>query len=141
MKKKNLVLIVEDNEMDMMMIKQDFKSSTNPISIVEAYDGAAAIDYLVAHQHDIKKLPNLILLDINLPKRNGWEVIDFIKMNEQLKHIPVVIFTTSSAEGDVLRAYKRQVSCYLVKPFELDEYTEIMKATSHLLIEKAVLPG
>jgi len=140
MRKKNTVLIVEDNELDLMMIKQDFVSKENPTSIIEAPDGAAAIDFLTANQDAVNKLPNLILLDINLPKRNGWEVLDFVKTNEKLKHIPVVIFTTSSAEHDVIKAYKRQVSCYLVKPFELDEYTEIMKAASHLLTEKAILP-
>lgn len=118
LKKINLLLI-EDNEGDIFLIKEVLDESTMIEHISIATDGEKAIDYLVNEKNT---LPNLIVLDINLPKITGHEVLKTIKANERCKQIPVIILSTSSNERDIRESYQNFASGYLVKPTEAGSF-------------------
>lgn len=121
------ILLVEDNEGDILLIREVFENANmlNQISVVR--DGKEATDFISKlGEYRTASSPNLILLDINLPRKNGHEVLQFIKTNEQFKHIPVVILTTSSFDEDILKAYKNHVNCYISKPIEADAFSEVI---------------
>lgn len=117
------ILLVEDNEGDILLTLDAFEEAkiNNKISVVR--DGNEAIDFLTqSGKYANRELPDLILLDINLPKRNGHEVLSFIKSTDWLRQIPVIILTTSSSERDIEKAYKNFVSCYITKPIEVNDF-------------------
>lgn len=117
------ILLVEDNEGDILLTIEAFEEAkiSNSISVVR--DGNEAIEFLTqSGKHATKNLPDLILLDVNLPKRNGHEVLNFIKSTETLKQIPVIMLTTSSAEIDIEKAYKGFVNCYITKPIDVSDF-------------------
>ncbi|GAB2622763.1 response regulator [Emticicia sediminis] len=117
------ILLVEDNEGDILLTLDAFEEAkiNNKISVVR--DGNEAIDFLTqSGKYANRELPDLILLDINLPKRNGHEVLSFIKSTDWLRQIPVIILTTSSSESDIEKAYKNFVSCYITKPIEVNDF-------------------
>lgn len=130
------ILLVEDNEGDIFLTKEAFeeKKIVNKISV--AKDGKEAID-LLNHFIAISKteLPDLILLDINLPKKNGHEVLYDIKNNDQLKHIPVIILTTSSSKQDIMLAYKNYANCYITKPVDLNEFINAISSIENFWFE------
>ncbi len=119
------ILLVEDNEGDILLTKEALEEGriANQVSI--AKDGKEAIDFLTHTGKFLKsELPDLILLDINLPKKNGHEVLHYIKHSEDIKHIPVIILTTSSSQKDILDSYKNYVNCYITKPVDVNEFME-----------------
>lgn len=136
------ILLVEDNEGDRRLVREALRESSAPISMRTVSDGMEALDFLqqeVAHGAALR--PDLILLDWNLPKRGGNEVLMNIKTDPALKHIPVVILTSSRAEEDVMCAYQQGANCYLVKPLGLDDYLELLRATVDFWGRIARLPS
>jgi two-component system, chemotaxis family, response regulator Rcp1 len=121
------ILLVEDNEGDIILAMEALTSGkiANRISVVR--DGQQALDYL-NRQNGFEKAitPDLILLDINLPKMDGKEVLTIIKQDERLRVIPVVMLTTSSSENDVLDAYYNHANCYITKPVDLEKFLGIV---------------
>lgn len=121
------ILLVEDNEGDILLTMEAFEEAriANHVDIVR--DGSEAIAFLERKgKYENVILPNLILLDINLPKRNGHEVLHHIKCSEALKQIPVIMLTTSSTEKDVQNAYKEYANCYIVKPVDVNDFIEVV---------------
>jgi CheY-like chemotaxis protein len=117
------ILLVEDNEGDMLLTVEALEEGkiVNKISTVK--NGKDAIDFLTRKGNfATANTPDLILLDINLPMKNGHEVLKFIKDSDILKHIPVIMFTTSSSEKDIIEAYKNYASCFITKPVEVNEF-------------------
>lgn len=130
------ILLVEDNEGDIVLTKEAFeeKKIVNKISV--AKDGKQAIDLLNSLAASGKnELPDLILLDINLPKKNGHEVLSEIKKNDCLKHIPVIILTTSSSKLDIMLAYKNYANCYITKPVDLSEFINAISSIENFWFE------
>ena len=122
------ILLVEDNEGDIVLTKETFLDARikNKVSIVR--DGEEAINFLnnkVANE--IELLPDLILLDINLPKIDGKEVLHYIKNNDLLKKIPVVILTTSSSETDMKAAYEYDANCFISKPVDFEKLFSVLR--------------
>lgn len=117
------ILIVEDNPGDVQLIKEHFKSVGEEFDFTVAKDGEEAINILM-EMKDGKyvNLPHLVILDLNLPKKNGKEVLREIRQNEKLNSIPVVIFSSSDAEKDIKDAYSSYANCYIVKPFDFDAF-------------------
>lgn len=139
MKKIN-ILHVEDNEGDIVLIQEAFLDSNLEVNLINVRDGRQAIEYLnnAAHINSFIT-PDLILLDINLPKLNGHQVLAYCK-NSELKEIPIVMLTTSSSSNDILEAYKGYVNCYITKPLELSEYLSTIKAIEEFWFNFAQLP-
>ncbi|MEO7048604.1 MAG: response regulator [Ferruginibacter sp.] len=116
------ILLVEDNEGDIMLTTEALEESDISHKISIAKDGKIAIDFLnKKEQYQNAESPDLILLDINLPKKNGLEVLQYIKSSEQLKQIPVIMLTTSSSKTDIIECYKHHGNGYLTKPFDVSE--------------------
>jgi CheY-like chemotaxis protein len=125
------ILLIEDNEGDIFLIKEALRESKFQGEIIEIKDGEAAIDYFIKEDACLKSLSvDLILLDINLPKKNGHEVLYFIKNSCCLKHIPVVMLTTSSLKNDIKQAYDNSVNSYVTKPSDTEEYQALI---AHIL--------
>lgn len=136
------ILLVEDNEGDIVLTMEALEEARirNRVTVIK--DGAAALDYLFdLAQHDIEKLPDLILLDINLPKIDGKEVLYQVKNNDILKKTPVVMLTTSSSELDVDESYKHHANCYIVKPVDLNKFFSIVKAIENFWVSIVKLPS
>lgn len=136
------ILIVEDNEGDLLLAKEALSSSKTPIRISEARDGAAGIEYLenlILNPHP--QLPDLILLDINLPKKNGHEVLEFIKTHVAFKQIPVVMLSTSSLPSDIASSYANHANSYITKPVDLDNFLHVVAQVEHFWLSIAKLPG
>ena len=134
------VLIVEDCESDLFLMN-DLLSPRFPGTIKCIKDGKEALLYLT--KDGIYKdalTPNLIILDLNLPKLNGKEILAKLKVNLCLCHIPVIIYSSSSDEKDINECYELGASCYIVKPFELEEFEYIIKSIKEHWIDNAELP-
>ena len=122
------ILLIEDNEGDILLTTEALEESKiiNQITVIR--DGKKAIDYFESLNTD-GHFPDLVLLDINLPKKSGHEVLLFIKTHPDFKQIPVIMLTTSSAEKDILTAYNNHVNCYITKPIEVADF---MKAVTKI---------
>jgi len=135
------ILLVEDNPGDVRLTREALKGSKvlNHLNVVE--DGAAALDYLnrTAPYEDAVR-PDIVLLDLNLPKKDGREVLETIKASPLLKTIPVVILTTSQAEEDVLRAYNLNANCYVSKPVDFDQFLRIVQTIEEFWLTVVTLP-
>ncbi|MBE7471688.1 MAG: response regulator [Anaerolineae bacterium] len=123
-----MILLVEDNPDHAELVRRSFQNHELANQIYHVADGEAALDYLL--QQNFPR-PHLILLDLRLPKIDGLEVLRQIKTNEELRRIPVVILTTSKAQGDLAGAYNNHVNSYLVKPVSFDKFTRLMDDLSH----------
>jgi two-component system, chemotaxis family, response regulator Rcp1 len=135
------ILLVEDNPGDVRLTREALKDAkvANMLHVVE--DGVSALDFL--HQrppYAEMPRPDLILLDLNLPRKNGREVLAEIKSDERLKAIPVVILTTSQAEEDVLRAYNLHANCYITKPVDFTQFTTIVRTIEDFWLTIVTLP-
>ena len=135
------ILLVEDNKGDIGLITEFFsdpKVITN-LHIVE--DGEEAIRFLCGKDQFLGSLlPDIIILDWNLPKQDGSEVLREIKENNNIKNIPVIILTTSSAEKDMIRAYDLHANAYLVKPINCDEFMTVIKSIKSFWFKTVTLP-
>jgi len=135
------ILMVEDNPGDVRLTREALKGGKvlNQLHVVE--DGVAALDFLYRRPpHEAAVRPDLILLDLNLPKMDGREVLSRIKSDESLKLIPVVVLTTSQAEEDVLRAYRLSANCYVTKPVDLHQFNRIVQAIEEFWLTVVSLP-
>jgi len=135
------ILLVEDSKSDAVLIAETLNESKflNELNIVR--DGVEATDYLYKRGKYIDATrPDLILLDLNLPKKNGRELLAEIKADENLKTIPVVVLTTSSDETDILKSYKLHVNCYLVKPVDLEQFVEVVRSIEYFWLAIVELP-
>jgi CheY-like chemotaxis protein len=136
------ILMVEDNPGDVRLTREALKGGKiwNQLHVVE--DGVAALDFLHRRApHEDAPRPDLILLDLNLPKKDGREVLGAIKADESLKLIPVVILTTSQAEEDVIRAYALNANCYVTKPVDFLQFTRIVQAIESFWLTVVTLPS
>jgi CheY-like chemotaxis protein len=135
------ILLVEDNPGDVGLTRETLKDSKllNHISVVD--DGVKAMAFLRLEGKYAKATrPDLILLDLNLPRKDGRQVLAEIKTNEQLRRIPVVVLTTSSAEQDILQTYNLHANCFITKPVDLDQFTAVVKAIEEFWFTIVKLP-
>ena len=135
------ILLIEDNLGDVRLIKEAFKEGKiiNHMSVVE--DGEAAMAFLRREGPYAGAVrPDLILLDLNLPKKDGREVLAEIKADEDLKRIPVVILTTSQAEEDILRTYDLHANCYVTKPVDLEQFLAVVRSIEDYWLAIVKLP-
>ena len=139
MKKEVHILLVDDNEGDILLTREALGDARIINKVSVAYDGMEAIRFLKkpAAYEDV---PDLILLDINLPKMNGTEVLELIKNDPELKRIPVIMLTTSSAEKDILASYDNHANCYITKPVDLDRFMDVVRTIEDFWISIVKLP-
>jgi two-component system, chemotaxis family, response regulator Rcp1 len=135
------VLLVEDSPGDVRLTQEAFRDANRSINLHVACDGVEAMAFL-KHEgiHLNAPRPDLILLDLNLPKMDGREVLAHIKEDEGLKTIPTVILTTSDAEADIVKSYQLQANCYLTKPVQLDAFESLVKSINDFWLTKVKLP-
>jgi two-component system, chemotaxis family, response regulator Rcp1 len=135
------VLLVEDSPGDVRLTQEAFKDAKVHINLHVAADGAKAMVFLNREaEHANAPRPDLILLDLNLPKKDGREVLAEIKGNPKLKSIPVVILTTSSSEADILRSYQLHANCYITKPVGLEGFLTVVKSIDSFWLSVVKLP-
>lgn len=135
------VLLVEDNLGDVRLTQEAFREANRSIHLHVASDGVEAMAFLRqedAHAHAPR--PDLILLDLNLPRMDGREVLAQIKADAHLKTIPTVILTTSESEADIIKSYQLQANSYLSKPVQLDAFDNVVKSINDFWLTKAKLP-
>jgi two-component system, chemotaxis family, response regulator Rcp1 len=135
------VLLVEDNPGDIRLTQEAFKDGRILVNLSVATDGVQAVDMLNRRgQYTSSPRPDLILLDLNLPRKNGREVLVEIKADEELKRIPVIVMTTSKAEQDIHRAYNLNANCYITKPVEFDEFLKVVRSIEDFWLTIVTLP-
>ncbi|HYG37309.1 MAG TPA: response regulator [Cytophagales bacterium] len=135
------ILLVEDNDGDILLTTEALHEGKIQNSISIAKDGWEAIQFLEKNgKYKNELTPDLILLDVNLPKMNGHEVLKNIKSNDKLKHIPVIMLTTSSAEKDVFQSYQNHANCYITKPVELNDFLEVVTSIENFWVTVVQLP-
>ena len=123
------ILLVEDNAADIRLTKEVLQKGGIVSNVDIVRDGVEAIDFLKKKgKFSSVSTPNLILLDLNLPKRNGFEVLEEIKQDEELKRIPVVVLTISDSNEDLIKAYNLHANCYVIKPLEMKEFYRIINS-------------
>ena len=135
------ILMVEDNPGDVRLTREALRGGKiwNEIHVVT--DGVAAIEFLRnSPPYEHAPRPDLVLLDLNLPKKDGREVLAMMKGDPNLKAIPVVILTTSQAEEDVIRAYNLSCNCYVTKPVDFDQFTRIVQTIEQFWLSVVTLP-
>ncbi|HXN23766.1 MAG TPA: response regulator [Candidatus Dormibacteraeota bacterium] len=135
------VLLVEDSPGDVRLTQEAFKDAKVHINLHVALDGTEAMAFLRHEgEHANAPRPDLILLDLNLPKKDGREVLGEIKGSPTLKSIPVVILTTSASETDILRSYLLHANCYITKPVDLDGFLKVVKSIDSFWLSVVKLP-
>jgi CheY-like chemotaxis protein len=135
------VLLVEDNPGDVRLTQEAFKDGRMLVNLTVACDGVEAMDILNRRgKYGDAPVPDLILLDLNLPRKNGREVLTEIKSNDELRRIPVIVMTTSKAEQDVHRAYHLNANCYVTKPVDLDEFLHVVRSIEDFWLTIVTLP-
>jgi len=135
------ILIVEDNKGDARLIKEVFFENKIFNSLHFVNDGIEAMNFLHSRgKYKGAETPDLIILDLNLPRKDGREVLAEIKSDEKLKHIPVVIMTISQADEDVLRSYNLHANCYVTKPIDLDQFTRVIRSIENFWFTIVKLP-
>ena len=135
------VLLVEDNPGDIRLTREALRTGDVAVSLSVARDGVEALDFL--HREGsfaTAPRPDIILLDLNLPRKGGREVLSEIKGDPHLKRIPVLVMTTSRADQDIDRAYSLNANCYIAKPMDLDEFLRIVKSIEDFWIKTVTLP-
>ena len=137
----NHILLVEDNEGDILLTKEALEDATTNTKLSIVKDGKEAVDFLnKVGKYTEEGLPDLLLLDINLPKKNGHEVLKYIKSAEKLKHIPVIMLTTSSSEEDINLSYSNYANCYITKPVEVDDFLSVVTSIEKFWTKVVRLP-
>lgn len=136
------VLLVEDSQADARLITEVFTEERILVDITVVHDGEEAMLYLrnVSEATNDDGRPDLILLDLNLPKKDGREVLEEIKTDPNLMQIPVVILTTSQSDEDILKSYKLQASCYVTKPIDLDSFIKMIKSLDNFWFSAVRFP-
>ena len=135
------VLLVEDSPGDVRLTQEVFHEANRAIHLHVASDGVEAMSFLRREGvHSDAPRPDLILLDLNLPKMDGREVLVHIKEDDSLKTIPTVILTTSESEADIVKSYQLQANCYLSKPVQLDAFENLVRSINDFWLTKVKLP-
>lgn len=135
------VLLVEDSPGDVRLTQEALRDATMPVKLHVTFDGVDAMAFLHnEHPHEDAPRPDLILLDLNLPRMNGQEVLAHIKADARLRAIPAVILTASAAEEDIVRSYQLHANCFLSKPVQVDEFESLVKTTGDFWLTKVKLP-
>jgi CheY-like chemotaxis protein len=136
------ILIVEDNEGDVGLIEEVFEEAKIKNNIHVAEDGEEAVLYLRGKgKFSGSPRPDIIILDLNLPNKDGREVLKEIKEDENLKNIPVVVLTTSGAEKDIIRAYELHANAYVTKPIDFDQFINVIGSIVNFWLEIVKLPS
>jgi len=136
------ILLVEDNKGDVLLTTEALEESKVPNTISVARNGKDAINYMYkTNGFENSVTPDLILLDVNLPFKNGHEVLETIKNDESLKHIPVIMLTTSTSERDISLSYKHHANCYITKPMEVNDFFEAIKSIENFWMQTVRLPN
>ena len=127
------ILLVEDNPGDVRLTQEAFRDSRLPVKLSVVMDGEDALNYLFRRGNyaDVTK-PDIILLDLNIPKKDGKEVLSEIKNDDVLKYVPVVVLTTSNAEQDIVKTYNLNVNAYINKPVDFDKFFDIVQKIEFL---------
>ena len=136
------ILLVEDNPGDVLLTKEALLDGKLSNRLNWVKDGAEAMAFLTKQPpfaHAIR--PDIILLDLNLPGKNGYEVLSFIKTKEQLKRIPVIILTSSKAEADILRSYDLYANCYITKPVDFEKFLTVVRTIESFWLSVVTLPS
>jgi chemotaxis family two-component system response regulator Rcp1 len=135
------ILLVEDNPGDVRLTQEALQEGKVYNNLHWVKDGVEALDFLRREgRHSGAPRPDIILLDLNLPKKDGREVLLVIKGDERFKQIPVVILTTSKAEEDVLRSYELHANCYITKPVDLDKFIQVVQSIDRFWLTVVTLP-
>nr|WP_276515189.1 response regulator [Actinomadura coerulea] len=134
-------MLVEDDPGDELMTREAFEHNKVGNTLQVVRDGAEALDFLYKRgEHADAPRPDLVLLDLNLPKRDGREVLEEIKSDPELASIPVVVLTTSSAEEDILRSYKLHANAYVTKPVDFDQFIKAIRQIDDFFVTVVRLP-
>jgi CheY-like chemotaxis protein len=136
------VLLVEDDPGDVVLITEAFEHNkvNNRLAVVQ--DGVEALQYLRCEApYEDRATPDLILLDLNLPRKDGREVLAEVKNDDRLRRIPVVVLTTSKAEEDVLRSYDLHANAYVTKPVDFDRFIEVVRQIDEFFVSVVKLPN
>ena len=135
------ILLVEDNEGDILLTKEAFEDAKILTNLLVVRDGKEAIDFLIKHgKHQDAPPIDIMLLDINLPKINGHAVLKRIKEDDNLKHIPVIMLTTSSSQKDIDLSYSQHANCFITKPVDINSFLNIITALESFWISIVSLP-
>ena len=135
------ILLVEDSEPDVILTQEAFLNADLPITLHVARDGVEALEFLRRENgHAKAPRPDVILLDINMPRKNGLEVLADLKADSSLQTIPVVVLTTSQADEDILRSYQSHASSYIVKPVEFEQFYSAIQALGEYMLGTVKLP-
>ncbi|GAB6145225.1 response regulator [Desulfocicer niacini] len=135
------ILLVEDNPGDVDLAREALESTKMRNNLHVVGDGEAAMDFLLKrNDHIDAPRPDLILLDLNLPKKDGRQVLAEIKESSALKRIPVVVLTTSRAEEDILNSYDLHANCYISKPLDFNQFLKVVKSIENFWLSIVVLP-
>ena len=136
------ILLVEDNPGDVRLTQEAFRESRMPVKLSVVMDGEDALNYLYRRPpYEDATRPDIILLDLNIPKKDGREVLSEIKNDLSLKYVPVVVLTTSNAEQDIVRTYNLNVNAYINKPVDFDKFFDIVQKIEEFWLMTAILPS
>ncbi|MEJ2157784.1 MAG: response regulator [Desulfobacteraceae bacterium] len=139
--KRSEILLIEDNPGDIRLVREALGEYGMPHRLEVVVDGVAALEYLGREKSSLKdSLPDLILLDLNLPKKDGREVLTAIKADADLRRIPVVVFSSSEAAEDIVGAYDQHANCYICKPLDLDQFIQVVGLIVRFWIDAVKLP-
>jgi two-component system, chemotaxis family, response regulator Rcp1 len=134
------MLLVEDSSSDVRLIREALKETSLPVEITVARDGVEALDWLHKTESGQALRPDLVLLDLNLPRKNGHEVLSEVKTSPSLSAIPVLVMTSSNDDEDVNQAYRLNANGYITKPSNLTEYIQIVRSIEQFWFMTATLP-
>jgi CheY-like chemotaxis protein len=136
------ILLVEDDPGDVLMTREAFEDNQVATTLHVVSDGAEALAFLRKEgEHDGAPTPDLVLLDLNLPRVDGREVLAAVKEDEELRQIPIVVLTTSEAEEDVLRSYALHANAYVTKPVDFERFIEVVRKIDDFFVGVVRLPG
>jgi CheY-like chemotaxis protein len=134
------LLLIEDNPGDVRLIQEAMRANSFKLHVVR--DGVEALDFLFRRgKFEAAEKPDLIILDLNLPKKGGHEVLSTIKNDRELKSIPVIVLTTSYARSDITKTYAAHANCFITKPTGLEQFMKVMRAIELFWLEIVELPG
>ena len=134
------ILLVEDSPSDVRLVREALKEASVPTQVMVARDGIEAMDYLKQAELGLTVWPDLILLDLNLPRKNGREVLAEVKASPSLRQIPVLVMTSSRSEDDIQQVYALNANCYITKPSDLNEYVDVVQSIENFWFLTATLP-
>lgn len=131
------ILLVEDNPGDVRLTREAFRDAEIDVQIHVATDGVNAIGFL---KDEDTRFPDLVLLDLNLPRKDGFQVLDTIRSDPDLEHLPVIVLSSSSAKEDIVLSYEEHANAYLTKPNMPDEFVEMVQSVEEFWMENVRLP-